>query len=468
MYKDIWKKLSRIYETQAKIFSVWLFIMALILMAGCQPMPTATPVLKTSFSSTATYPPTPPPAITETLTGTSVVSATPLVNRKWRITGNDVPALANFDATLKAFMQQHNISQGAMAVTYKGRLVMAHGYTWAAEESDAIQPLSLFRIASLSKPFTAVAILKLVQDGKLNLETKIADILDFTPPAAQSIDPRLGDVTVAHLLYHRGGWGSDPMFSDILISQELGVPLPISQANIITYMSGVPLTYVPGTSYAYSNYGYMLLGRIIEAASGQPYQVYVKQNVLEPLGITHMQLGHSLPDQRLPGEVTYYSDFMGLTVFDASGAAVPLPYGGWNLENMDSHGGWVANVVDLARFEASFDQPGSHPVLKQDSIDRMFAPLSGVPEARYYAMGWFVDDQIGSAGMTTWHGGRLDGTLSLLVRRSDGAGWAVIFNQSDSQSDPGGNSYADIDELLHIAAGAVDAWPEHDLFQQFP
>ena len=438
----------------------------LLLMAGCQPTPTALPIPGSSLPPAGTFASAPPPAILSTPAASPLPSAAPTLTREWRITGIDVPALAGFDAHLQDYMQLHDISQGALAVTYQGRLVLAHAYTWADGESDPTQPASLFRIASLSKPFTAVAILKLVQDGKLSLDAKIVDLLDFTPPAGQSSDPRLGEVTVAHLLSHRSGWAYDPMFDDIRISQQLGLPLPISQANIITYMSGVFLTYVPGTVYVYSNFGYLLLGRIIEAATGQPYQTYVQQNILKPLGITKMNLGHSLPDQRLPGEVTYHSDFTGPTVFAASGAAVPMPYGSWNLENMDSHGGWVANAIDLARFEASFDHPASHPLLAQTSIDLMFAPPPGVTEPRYYALGWFVD-RIGDADFV-WHGGRLDGTLTFMVHRSDEVGWVALFNQSDSAQDPSGNTYGDIFILLQQSADALDVWPDHDLFQRFP
>ncbi len=391
--------------------SIFLSIFFIILLPGCRSALTPTLLPDTSSPPPATAPPAP--------------TAKPTITRQWRVTGLDVPALSGFDSILLSYMQIRDISQGALAVTYQGRLILAHGYTWAAGEDAVTQPTSLFRIASVSKPVTAVAILKLVQDGRLSLDTKIVDLLDLTPPAGQTLDPRLADVTVAHLLAHRGGWAFEPMFSDIKISRQLGAPLPISQANIIQYMSGIPLTYLPGTRYIYSNYGYLLLGRIIEAVSRQPYQVYVKQNVLEPIGITHMQLGHTLPAQQLPGEVAYHSDFTGPTVFDASGAAVSLPYGAWNLENMDSHGGWVASAVDLARFEASFDDPASHPVLTQASIDRMFAPQPGETAALYYALGWFVD-RVGShpdGRLALWQVGR-DARLygaSLRRRRLGGA-----------------------------------------------
>ncbi len=369
-------------------------------------------------------------------------------------------------------MEKHGISSGALAVSYKGRLIMAHGYTWDNDQSYTIQPDSLFRLASLSKSITATAVLKLIRDGQLSLDTRINDILTFTPAAGKSVDPRLSEVTVAHLLYHQGGWdieklGYDPMFNDRVISKALRVPLPISQANIITYMSGVPLSFDPGTKYAYSNFGYMLLGQIIETVSKQPYEMYVKKNVLEPLGMIHTQLGRTLLENRLPGEVNYHSDFKGLTVFNENGMNVPWPYGGWNLENMAPHGGWVSTVVDMARFESSFDKPENNPVLTKDSIKLMFKAPPGASGDRYYAIGWEIV-RVGGGRMNTWHTGSLDGTLSLMVRRFDGIDWIVIFNERDSKSDPKGDGYWEIDGLLHEAADAVKSWPDHDLFSQRP
>jgi CubicO group peptidase (beta-lactamase class C family) len=451
--------------------TTWLLIALHILTSGCQ-LASTLPHTPTALLPTATLTLTPRPTESEPPADVPEPSVTLIVSGKWRIAGIDVPALASFDSTMQAFMNEHEISAGALAITYKGRLVMAHGYTWDNDQSYATRPTSLFRIASLSKPITAAAVLKLVQDGQLSLDTRITDILTFEPPAGQSADARLNDVTVAALLYHLGGWdieelGYDPMFSDFRISKALGVPLPISQTNIMTYMSGVSLNQDPGTTYAYSNYGYMLLGRIIETVSRQPYETYVKQNVLEPLGITNTHLGRSLPKNRLPGEVTYHSDFTGPTVFDASRADVPWPDGGWNLENMDAHGGWVANVVDLAMFAASFDQPRINPILEQDMITLMFKSPPETTEERYYGMGWQVV-RFGNNEMNTWHTGSLDGTLTLMVRRSDGVSWVVFFNERESNSDPTGDSYWEIDDMLHIAADAISSWPDHNLFQQLP
>ncbi|MFI9593832.1 serine hydrolase domain-containing protein [Nonomuraea sp. NPDC052265] len=381
----------------------------------------------------------------------------------WRTTGTLGAGLGSFDSTMKAFMQARNLSCGSLAVARKGKLVLARGYTWTTSTTLKTQPTSLFRIASLSKPITGAAILRLVQDGKLKLTDRLPDLLPLTPPSGKTVDPRLKDVTVLRLLQHLGGWDSsitaDPMFSDLTISRALGSALPVRQADIMRYAAGLALDHDPGSTYAYANYDYLLLGRIIEKVSGMPYGTYVQQKILGPRGITRMRLGRTLKADAVTGEVPYVSKYTGKTVFDASGASVPAPYGSFSLENMDAHGGWLGTAVDLVRFAGIFDAAGS--VLTSTSISRAFAqPETGVNgDGWWYGCGWSVRNVTG--GRNTWHTGSLPGTYTILVRRYDGLTWAALFNQRDDAS---GLSYGDIDPALHKAANAVTTWPTTDLY----
>lgn len=375
--------------------------------------------------------------------------------RTWGVTGKALAGLGGFDATLKSFMQARAIPCGQLAVVRKGKLILSRGYTYAEAGAFKTQPTTPFRIASISKPVTATAVLRLVQDGKLKLTDRVATLLGLSTTA----DPRLKDVTVLRLLQHLGGWDRDitpdPMFRDAAIAKALGVSLPVSQANIMKYTSGRALDHAPGAQYAYSNYGYMLLGRIIEKVTGKKYQDYVRQTVLAPRGITRMRLGKSRT--KVTGEAPYYSTYTGATVFDNSGTKVPYPYGAFNLENMDAHGGWLATAMDLTRFAGIYDG-GS--ILTSTSISRAFAkPETGVnADGWYYGCGWQVRPVTG--GRNTWHNGSLAGTYTLLVRRYDGLSWAVLFDQRQEGS---AANYADIDAALHKAANAVKTWPTGNL-----
>src|SRR5262249_27029351 len=152
--------------------------------------------------------------------------------------------------------------------------------------------------------------------------------------------------------------------------------------------------------YAYSNFGYCVLGRILERLSGQPYGQLVKERVLAPLGIQRMRLGASLDGRQADGEVRYYTrdNEDAESVFPGSTGKVPMPYGGFNLEAMDAHGGWIASAIDLVRFAAALDDPAHSPLLRPASFATLSTPppapasrrSDGTLEERYYGWGWMI------------------------------------------------------------------------------
>jgi CubicO group peptidase (beta-lactamase class C family) len=380
--------------------------------------------------------------------------------RGWRVTGRVLPGLGDFDATVMGFMEDRAITCGSLAMTHNGRLVLARGYTWSAGPVPVTGPTSLFRTASVTKPITAAAVLRLMQDGRLKPGDRAAGILGLSTSA----DPRLADVTVLRLLQHLGGWNrersADPMFDDAAIAGALGKRLPIGQEDIVRHVTARALDQAPGTAYTYSNYGYLLLGKIIEKVTGTAYAKYVQDTVLTPLAIRRMRLGRTLVPAA--GEVAYHSQYKGTTVMDPSGTLVAAPYGSFNQENNAFNCGWLASAVDLVRFARIFD--GVTPVLSPASAARAFAtPETGTRgRGRYYGCGWHVRPAHGSpgGGLTTWHTGSLPGTYTLLVRRFDGLAWAAMFDQRD---DPSGERYLDIDGALHETADDVETWPAGDL-----
>ncbi len=373
-------------------------------------------------------------------------------------------ALRSLDDAMESQLRDFKVPGGALAVAKDGRLLYAKGY----RRSDADDPVAadaLFRIASISKPVTAVAILDLVERGKLDLDAPAFALLDLKPhvPEGAAVDPRLARITVRQLLHHTGGWdrnrSGDAMFRSVEIARALGLPPPAGAEAVIRFMMGQPLDFDPGTRYAYSNLGYCVLGRVIEKVAGEPYEDHVKKAVLEPMGITRMRLGKSLLEDRAPGEVRYFQADAKprRSVFEKLGdAETPVPYGSFCIEAMDAHGGWLASAVDLAKFGSRLDR-----VLEPKSIEIMFAPPPVLKSgAVYYASGWQVRRMEGK-GINAWHTGSLPGTATLLVRRHDGFVWAALFNERSPQS-------GRIDGALHGAADAVKAWPEGDAFPRFP
>jgi len=395
------------------------------------------------------------------------------------VTGEACADLAPFDALMLSFMAEREVPGAALAVVKDGKLILARGYGWADREAKKpVEPASLFRIASLSKPITAVAVMRLVEDGRLSLDAKVFDLLAVEPflPPGRGVDPRLREVTILQLLNHTAGFDRgrsfDPMFRSIEIARALGTDPPAGPKEIIRYMWGRPLDFDPGSRYAYSNFGYCVLGRAIEKVTGKTYEEYVSERILAPLGIRDMRIGRTLLDGRVDREVAYYAGGRNRrAVVGKIGEFVPPPYGAWYLEAMDAHGGWIASAIDLARFVAAFRDPAHCPLLSPESVRTLFArpagpagdEKDGKPKDSLYACGWAVRPRGEDGAFNAWHSGSLDGTATFMVRRHDGLGWVVLFNRQNGKD---GKYLSDaIDPLLQKAADAVKTWPERDLFE---
>lgn len=401
------------------------------------------------------------------------------------VTGRVDRLLTSFDEMMLSVMSKYKVPGAALAVAKDGRLVYARGFGYADREKKIkMQPTSLFRIASVSKPITAVAIFQLIESRELRLDDKIFSILDHKPHLENGgeVDPRLAEITILQLLQHTGGFDRDKSFDPMFISgrvcKALGSDRPAGADEIIRYMMGRRLDFDPGERYVYSNFGYCLLGRVIEKLSGKSYEDAVRDNLLIPIGAGSMRVGRTRPEHRMKNEVVYYDakNRTGKSVFASAstpGERVPVPYGGFCIEAMDSHGAWIASTVDLLRFSAALDLSNRDKVLSNESIERMFGrpqgpagfERNGKPKRSFYACGWSVRPFGETGKVSTWHMGRLSGTASVLVRRHDGLSWAVLFNADEAPS--GTYLGSVIDPLVHKAARKVKKWPRRDLFKQY-
>lgn len=399
-------------------------------------------------------------------------------------TGKTNPDLAPLDDLMTRFMAEHKIPGAALAVARKGKLVYARGFGWMdADRTKPVAPDTLFRIASISKPVTAVAIMKLVEDGQLQLDAPFWPILDPEGISPWE-DDRAHSITIRQLLQHRGGWDRrktfDPMLMSHWICRSLDVPAPADRLEILEFMREKHLQFDPGTGYAYSNFGYMLLGLVIEKLTGKSYEAYVQDAVLAPMGIRTMQIGRTLPGERHPKETDYFpKEGKVPDVFDPSGERlVPFPDGGFHLEAMDSHGGWIASAPDLVRFCSRMDLTGPSP-LKRETLLEMYAhPEGKAPTSRkptyFYGCGWNVREFARASASqpgtplriqrNVWHSGSLPGTATLMVGRHDGYAWAVLFNRRQPPKSP--NLTGRIDPWIHKAVNSVTRWPKKNLFRE--
>ena len=174
--------------------------------------------------------------------GEPTLPLSPPVQPEIPITGSAVPGMASFDSFVTDFMRKLAIPGGAVAVMRDGKLIYARGFGYAdVENKTLVQPDALFRIASVSKTLTAAAIMKLVEDGKLQLEDRVAPLIaHLTPAPGATVDPRWEQITIRHLLNHAGGWdrkkpngGFDPVDRPGIAAAAVGAPAPASRETLI-------------------------------------------------------------------------------------------------------------------------------------------------------------------------------------------------------------------------------------------
>lgn len=344
------------------------------------------------------------------------------------VSGDAVEGMADVEAAMIRFMSARSIKAGTLAIGRNGEVVLSRGFGWSDESRTF--PLAhdaSLRIASLAKPLTAAAVHKLVRDGKLALDDKAIDYLkDLTPPGAATPDDRLGSITVRHLLEHKGGWDRDgtrfdPMFASKKICRDLGLKGPATAHDTIRWMFGRPLDFAPGEKSAYSNFGYCVLGRVIEGASGQPYIDYLRDEIMLPVNATTCRLARTRIEDREPDEPVYIHARRLPSVFTATGwEMVAAPYGGFYIEAMDAHGGLICSAEDLCKFMNVYW-------------------LTGKPRRESESQRWIFF-------------GSLPGTFTCMTQRADGVVWAALFNQREDAS---GLKYELIQQELDAALDNV-------------
>lgn len=282
----------------------------------------------------------------------------------------------------------------AVLIRWGGETVLRKGYGMAdLDLGVAIAPEHVFSIGSVTKQFTAVAILKLAEAGKLALDDTVGELLaGYAGPAAP--------VTVEQLLRHTGGVPSYTDFPEWMPRWREDMTLDV----LIGLFRDKPLEFPPGTSWNYSNSGYVLLGAIVEKASGKSYEEYIEQELLGPLGLTNTRYGHQ--EEIVRGRVEgYHKGGSGLE--NAPYLSYTQPHAAGSL---------LSNVDDLARWSDALE---GGKVISQASFARMFMPatISGGDQngvSTRYGFGMGIVEIAGRA--VHEHGGGIHGFTADLLR----------------------------------------------------
>jgi CubicO group peptidase (beta-lactamase class C family) len=384
-----------------------------------------------------------------------------MVSLNQRLTNNlsefeDSPYI---DRQVNRFMKRSELMGVSLAVVKDEKLVFSRGYGFAnIENNELTSPQHLFRLASVSKLITAVAIMKLVETGDLRLDDKVfgENAILNDSVYGKIRDPKLKDITVKHLLEHTAGWTQrygDPAFNPLVIARKVGDEPPATIETYLKFVYSRRLHFPPGSMYSYSNIGYMFLGEIIKKVTGMPYEDYVRYHIMFPNGIYDMHLGKNLFENKYPNEVKYYEQDGSIKISPCDGDSILVPksYGGNDIELLSSAGGWIASAPELAKLITLIDGfDATSDILSEKSIDLMTQngskPLGW---KKTYSGYWYRT-------------GSFAGTVAMIVRRPDGISWVFLSNNSNWQ---GPGFYDDINWLMNRIIRKVDQWPEHDLFK---
>ena len=281
---------------------------------------------------------------------------------------------------------------GAVLVAQNGEIILEKGYGLADKNKEIpITSATVFDVGSLSKQFTAAAILHLEKQGRLRVKDTLANFFDHVPPDKANI-------TLHQLLTHSSGLPNYVYKGDFTATS-------LQQAILLAF--DAKLKFQPGTKYLYSDTGYGLVAAIVEITSGQPFQVYLKQHLFEPAGMVHTGFYNDPQWSELPVAHGYNN-----RKHFGSAATRPGPY--WGLLGF---GGVLTTVRDLYLWNAALE---SNLILSDELIAKLFTPHIKEDDdgESYYGYGWAIEE-LPEYGKMIWHDGATDSQNAIFIKYGD-------------------------------------------------
>jgi CubicO group peptidase (beta-lactamase class C family) len=356
----------------------------------------------------------------------------------------DSAAPARIDSIFSGLIQPNDPGV-AVLVKKDSKILFAKGYGVCELNSPAkISPETNFRLASVTKQFTAMAIMLLIHDGKLHYDDHLTDVFPDFPAYGR-------DITIRNLLNHTSGL---PDYSEIMEKQEKNggakwsPDYQIQDEEVLALLKAQPGgKFAPGTRWEYSNSGYVVLGRIVAKASGMPYRDFLQQRIFAPLKMNHTlvyQKGKNTINDRAFGHAKENDK---LVETDQSSTSATL-----------GDGGIYSNISDLAKWDAGL---ANHTLLSEKEMQPALIPAkladgslphwprdphasdSTEPPAVLYGFGWFLDPYHGHA--RNYHDGGTQGFRTTIQRFVDDHETLVILsNRTDLNPDELSRKVADI------------------------
>jgi D-alanyl-D-alanine carboxypeptidase len=355
--------------------------------------------------------------------------------------------MASVDSKVTAFMTTYNIPGASLAISKNGKLVYVKGYGKAnVAANENVTPNHRFRLASVSKSYTGIAIMKLIQDGQFTLESNV-----FGPSGILGNDygtlpfnSNVLNIKVKHLLQHTSGsWGSAT--GGDMIDQ---YPSYTYKQLFDWILDTRPNPNTPGTTYDYTNVGYSLLGRIIEKKSGKTYINYIKEDILAPIGVTMTDIAGKTEAEQKPNEVKYYGQ----------GNDIPFTYT-IAFPRRDADGGLIATATDVLKLVTATDGFTTRTDILNPATITSYTTPSSANSGYANGIGIWTAENV-------WYNyGSLPGTRTGFMRHNNGMCVALLLN---SRADPSSNEnpfvYAMQDLMLDFVKNSSYNWQNIDQF----
>ena len=306
---------------------------------------------------------------------------------------------------------------GAILIARDGRVLFSQGYGMANIEHDVPNSTrTKFRLGSITKQFTAMGIMILQERGKLNVQDKIKK---YVPDAPKAWD----EITIHHLLTHTSGIPNYTSFPEFLKT----LPVRVSLKELIAKFKDKPLDFKPGEKFRYSNSGYVVLGQVIETASGQNYATFLKQAIFDPLGMT--DTGYDNATTLVKHRASGYTRRLGLVLTNCDYVDMSIPH---------AAGALYSTVEDLLKWDQALS---TDTLCSRKSLESMLTPVKD-----HYGYGWGIDQKFGQARYS--HGGGIMGFVTMIERYP--AEKLLVVALSNLENSPIG---AIGDDLAAIALG---------------
>jgi D-alanyl-D-alanine carboxypeptidase len=327
------------------------------------------------------------------------------------------------DAYVQRRMQRDHIPGVSVAILREGKVIHCKGYGMAnVELLSAATGSSVYQIASLTKAFTATAIMLFVEDGKLSIDVRVTKYLPDLPTSWQN-------VTVRQLLGHTSGIKNLTNLSGFAET----VRKDFTPRELVDMVAKEPLDFEPGENWNYSNTGYIVLGMLIEKLSGKSYGLFMDERIFKPLGMTNTRANdlHAVIAGRVQG---YTWDGKVLRIGEYHSPTQPY-----------AAGMLVSTVADLAKWDLSLD---GGTLLKRPILEQMWAPVRiGIGNGPGYGLGWEIKEINGHRSIG--HGGGIPGFSTCFTRYGDDHLTVIVLTNSN---------YGNVESLARgIAARIIPA-----------